>query len=205
MSSNSLSSAPDDSAVRGASHIHPAPVIPGQPDMWVLVMIEALTFSAYFVVYTVWYRFKPAMFLQSQAQLDLRLGVVNTLIMLTSSWSIARCVGETRAGRHRAALTYLWITAGAGVLFSVLKVNEWRTMAGQGFGFETNLFFSFYYFLTGMHLLHVLVGLIMLGVVFHQLTSPARRSRELVETGATFWHMVDFLWVIIFTLLYVMR
>jgi len=183
---------------------HP-PVIPGQPDMWVLVMIEAVTFSAYFVVYTIYYKLNPNLFLQSQSQLNLPLGVINTLVMLTSSWSIARCVERTRAGCYRAALRYLWLTGLAGILFSVLKLNEWASIAGRGFGFATNEFFSFYYFLTGMHLLHVLVGFIMLGVVFYQLKSPARRSQELVETGATFWHMVDFLWVIIFALLYVMR
>lgn len=178
---------------------------PGQPDMWVLVMIEALTFSAYFVVYTVCYRNEPDLFLQSQSRLDLILGVINTLILLTSSWSIARCVERSRAGDWQAALASLWLTAGGGLLFCTLKFYEWSVEMGQGFTFTTNRFFSFYYFLTGMHLLHVLVGFIALGVIHYQLRSPARRSQELVETGATFWHMVDFLWVIIFALLYVMR
>ena len=71
--------------------------------------------------------------------------------------------------------------------------------------FSTNDFFSYYYFFTGVHLLHVFVGFIALGVVYYQLSSPTRRSQELIETGATYWHLVDFLWVIIFTLLYVMR
>lgn len=181
------------------------PVTPGQPDMWVLVMIEAFTFSAYFVVYTVCYRNEPDLFLQSQSRLDLALGVINTLILLTSSWSIARCVERSRTGDWQAALASLWLTAGAGLLFCALKFHEWSVEIGQGFTFTTNRFFSFYYFLTGMHLLHVLVGFIALGVIHHQLRSPARRSQELVETGATFWHMVDFLWVIIFALLYVMR
>ena len=56
-----------------------------------------------------------------------------------------------------------------------------------------------------MHLLHVLVGFIALGVVQYQIASPARRSQERIETGATYWHLVDLLWVIIFALLYVMR
>ena len=75
----------------------------------------------------------------------------------------------------------------------------------EGFEFSTNEFFSFYYFLTGIHVLHVLIGFVVLGVVVYQLWSPERRSQEIVETGATYWHMVDFLWVIIFALLYVMR
>lgn len=180
-------------------------VTPGQSDMWVLVMIEAATFSAYFVVYTIWYRWYPDLFLRSQAHLDLAFGVVNTVILLTSSWAIARCVERSRAGDYRAALASAWFTVGGGLLFSALKLYEWSVEIGKGFTFETDMFFAFYYFLTGMHLLHVLVGFIALGVIIHQLKSPARRSQELIEMGATYWHMVDFLWVIIFALLYVMR
>ena len=178
---------------------------PGQPDMWVLVMIEAATFSAYFVVYTLCFRDDPALFLRGQAQLSLGLGVINTLVMLTSSWSIARCVERARAGEWHAALGNLWLTAAGGLMFCALKIGEWVHVLGKGFGFSTDRFFSFYYFLTAMHLLHVLVGFIALGVVWWQLREPLRRDLELVETGATFWHMVDFLWVIIFALLYVMR
>lgn len=183
----------------------PAITTPGQPDMWVLVMIEAMTFSAYFVVYTLCYRDQPTLFLQSQAHLDLAFGAINTLILLTSSWSIARCVERARVGDWASAKSALWLTAAGGVVFCALKLYEWSIEIGQGFSFGTNRFFSFYYFLTGIHLLHVLVGFIALGVIHWQLASPKRRSQELIETGATYWHLVDFLWVIIFALLYVMR
>jgi nitric oxide reductase NorE protein len=190
---------PTDAAAHGKA------VTPGQPDMWVLVMIEAMTFSAYFVVYTIYYKRSPALFLEAQGHLNLAFGVLNTLILLTSSLSIARCVERSRSGDYRTALGNLYVTVFGGLLFTGLKLYEWSVEIGKGFTFSSNQFFSFYFFLTGMHLLHVLVGFIALGVVFYQLESPARRSQELIETGATFWHMVDFLWVIIFALLYVMR
>lgn len=179
--------------------------MPGQPDMWILIMIEALTFSAYFVVYTIDYKLASDLFLESQAQLDLTFGTINTLILLTSSWSIARCVQQSRAGNYSAALRDCWLTVGGGLIFIALKLYEWSVEMNKGLTLTTNEFFTYYYFLTGMHLLHVMVGFIALGVVIYQLKSPARRSQEIVETGATYWHMVDFLWVIIFALLYVMR
>lgn len=182
-----------------------APAIPGQPDMWVLVMIEALTFSAYFVVYTVFYKRSPELFLQSQAHLNLPFGVFNTVVLLTSSWSIARCVERSRAGDYGAALRNVYLTMAGGVLFTALKLYEWSAEISNGYTFTTDAFFSFYYFLTAMHLLHVVVGFIALSVVIYQLRSPQRRSQEIIETGATYWHMVDFLWVIIFALIYVMR
>lgn len=178
---------------------------PGQPDMWVLVMVEALTFSAYFVVYVIYRMRHPELFLESQAHLSRELGVAETLILLTSSWSIARCVQRARAGEYRGALVSVGLTILLGLLFAGAKLYEWSLKVGQGLNFSTNQFFSFYYFLTGMHLLHVLVGFVVLGVVVYQLWSPQRRSQEIIETGATYWHMVDFLWMIIFALLYLMR
>jgi nitric oxide reductase NorE protein len=179
--------------------------MPGQGAMWVLVMIEAMTFSAYFVVYAVYFRWSPEAFLKAQSELNLSFGVLNTIILLTSSWSMATCVQLARGGHYRAAIRNCLLTTLGGVVFTVLKLYEWSIEIGKGMYFSTNEFFSYYYFLTGMHLLHVFVGFIALGVVYYQLQSPARRSQELIETGATYWHLVDFLWVIIFTLLYVMR
>lgn len=179
--------------------------MPGQGAMWALVMIEAMTFSAYFVVYTLYYKWNSAEFLAAQSELSLGFGVLNTLILLTSSWSIALCVQNAREGNYNAATRNCLLTVLGGVVFSILKLYEWSIEIGKGMHFSTNEFFSYYYFFTGMHLLHVLVGFIALGVVYYQLSSPSRRSQELIETGATYWHLVDFLWVIIFTLLYVMR
>jgi nitric oxide reductase NorE protein len=92
-----------------------------------------------------------------------------------------------------------------GFVFLVSKVLEWAAKLDEGFGFTTDEFFSFYYFLTAIHFLHLLIGFVALGIAVHQLSSPARRSQEIIETCATYWHTIDFLWVVIFALLYVMR
>jgi nitric oxide reductase NorE protein len=179
--------------------------VPGQPDMWAFVLFEALVFTAYFVVYVVCRTRSLDLFLQSQAQLDLRVGVFNTLVLLASSWSVARCVQAARECSFRAALANALLTALFGAVFLVSKVVEWAAKIGEGFGFTTDEFFSFYYFLTGIHFLHLLIGFVALGIAVHQLRSPTRRSQEIIETCATYWHTIDFLWVLIFALLYVMR
>jgi nitric oxide reductase NorE protein len=179
--------------------------VPGQPDMWALVFFEAFLFTAYFTVYMLCRVQNSELYLQSQAKLDPRWGVFNTLVMLTSSYSIARCVQTAREGAHSAALKNVFLTFLLGIVFVGLKVFEWSAEIQRGLTFTTNEFFSFYYFLTAIHFIHLLVGFVVLGVVIYQLWSPARRSREIVETGATYWHLVDFLWVIIFALLYLMR
>lgn len=179
--------------------------VPGQPDMWVFVFIESFLFTAYFAVYVLCRTQNVALYLESQSHLDLRLGALNTLILLTSSWSMARCVHAARGGSYEAARKNAYLTMFFGVAFLVSKVVEWTTEVGRGFTYDTNEFFSFYYFLTGLHFLHLLIGFVFLGIVVHQLWSPARRSQELIETSSTYWHTIDFLWVLIFALLYVMR
>jgi nitric oxide reductase NorE protein len=185
--------------------VDPARVVPGQPDMWAFVLFEAVLFTAYFTVYIICRTRSVDLFLQSQVHLDLRVGGFNTLVLLASSWSVARCVQAARERSFRAALTNAFLTALFGFVFLVSKVLEWGREIDKGFTFTTNEFFSFYYFLTGLHFLHLLIGFVFLGIVVYQLWSPARRSQELVETGATYWHTIDFLWIVIFALLYVMR
>jgi nitric oxide reductase NorE protein len=183
----------------------PKRAVPGQPDMWLFVLFEALLFTGYFSVYLALRTQNEELFLQSQADLDLRVGVFNTVVLLTSSWAIARCVRAARAGAHRSALTYAFVTVGFGVVFVISKVLEWIREVGLGNTFTSDEFFQHYFFLTSLHCIHVLIGFIVLGVVIYQLWSPARRSQQLVETGATYWHTVDFLWVLIFAMLYVVR
>jgi nitric oxide reductase NorE protein len=182
-----------------------AKFVPGQPDMWAFVLFETAVFGGYFGVYMFNRGHRPEAFLPYQAHLDLRFGVFNTIVLLLSSWAIARCVQAARAADYGKALTDARLTALFGVVFLVSKVSEWVHYVNQGNGVLSNEFFNYYFFLTGIHCLHLLIGFVVLGVVIHQLRSPARRSQELVETGATYWHTVDFLWVLIFALLYVVR
>jgi nitric oxide reductase NorE protein len=182
-----------------------ARAVPGQPDMWAFVLFETLVFTAYFGFYLFSRGRNPELFLHAQAQLDLRVGVFNTLVLLLSSWSVARCVQSARAGAYRAALRDVFITAAFAAVFLSVKVFEWARLVRTGSGFDSNDFFNYYFFLTGIHFVHLLIGFVVLGVIVYQLRSPARRSQELVETCATYWHTVDFLWVLIFALLYVVR
>jgi nitric oxide reductase NorE protein len=179
--------------------------VPGQPDMWAFVLFETLVFTAYFGFYLFFRARSPELFLHAQAHLDLRIGDFNTLVLLLSSWSVARCVQSARAGAYRAALRDVFLTAAFAAVFLFLKVFEWVRLVRTGNGFDSNDFFTYYFFLTGIHFVHLLIGFVVLGVIVYQLCSPARRSQQIVETCATYWHTVDFLWVLIFALLYVVR
>lgn len=185
-----------------------ATFVPGQPDMWAFVLFESLIFTGYFGFYLFYRTRSPGLFLSSQEHLDLRIGVLNTLVLLLSSWSVARCVQSARAGAYRAALRDVLATAAFAAVFLSLKVFEWSRLVHAGNGLDSNDFFGYYFFLTGIHFVHLLIGFVVLGVIGYRLLGARRGtadSQTLIETCATYWHTVDFLWVLIFALLYVVR
>jgi nitric oxide reductase NorE protein len=183
----------------------PGPHLPSNKDMWVFVLGDFVIFGSYFIIFMIYRNQEREMFLESQQHLSLNIGVLNTLVLLASSWFVARTVQLTRVGEYGRAMKLTVGGAICGVAFMLIKAYEWSSKIAQGFTFPSNDFFMFYYMLTGVHLLHVALGLVFLGVVYFELRNPKYRRVSMVETGATYWHMVDLLWVVIFALVYVMR
>ena len=179
--------------------------MPGDAAMWVMVLGDFVFFGAYFIIFMIHRSMAPDLYLQSQQHLNLTVGVVNTLVLLTSSWFVARSVQTARAGDHEGALRLTCLGGACGVLFIAIKAYEWSAKIGAGYTMPSNEFFLFYYMLTGVHLFHVGLGLLILGIVVRELRNPRKRRMSMVESGATYWHMVDLLWIVIFGLLYVMR
>jgi nitric oxide reductase NorE protein len=177
----------------------------GEMSMWVFVLGDLVIFGVYFIIFMVERTQQRDVFLESQQHLSQNIGVVNTLVLLASSWFIARAVLAARVGEHVRAIRLTTMAGACGVLFILVKVVEWTEEIRGGFTLPTNDFFAFYFVLTGVHLLHVLMGLVVVGIVLRELRTPALRRVTVVETGAVYWHMVDLIWVIVFALLYVMR
>jgi nitric oxide reductase NorE protein len=178
---------------------------PGDPDMWVFVVVESLVFTSYFCVYLYARAQHEQAFLQAQSSLTMWLGVVDTIVLLTSSWAMARCVQRTRAGDYEAARRSGRAATGFGVTFLALKVAEWVHLIRGGHTFTSSAFMQHYFFLTSIHAVHLVIGFVALGVLLRQLSDPRRRSHQTIETCATYWHTVDLYWVVIFALLYVVR
>lgn len=179
--------------------------IPGESSMWFFVIGDLIIFGGYFLAY-VWYRGQqPEVFLAGQARVNLGIGVANTIVLLTSSLFVALGTAAARAARTAEALRLFVIALILGAAFPVLKLSEYvpEILAGNTPG--TNLFFMYYFVMTGLHLCHVMLGLVILSFVIGDLNGSAAPRMSLIETGATYWHMVDVLWIVLFALLYVMR
>ena len=179
--------------------------VPGETDMWFFVVFETLVFTAYLGVYLYFRTQHERAFLEAQSALDLPLGIIDTTVLLTSSWAIARCVQHMRAGRHQLARRLALLTVGLGCIFMVLKVVEWVRLINEGHTFTSSEFMQYFFFLTGMHAIHLLIGFAALGILLYQLADPRRRSLGTIETCATYWHTVDLFWVLIFAMLYIVR
>jgi nitric oxide reductase NorE protein len=179
--------------------------LPGDVHMWVMVLGDLIIFGAYFIMFMIFRAMHPQEFLASEEHLNINIGVLNTLVLLASSWFIARSVQAARADEHAQALRLTYVGGLCGAAFIAIKAYEWTTKIAQGFTISSNDFFMYYYTLTGAHVFHVSLGLVILGITVRELRNPRRRRAFMVEAGATYWHMVDLLWIVIFALLYVMR
>ncbi len=173
--------------------------LPGNPLMWVLIISELLVFGIFLLGFATARHLNPALFHAGQAELDVRLGGLNTAILVTSGWCAAKAVRVRHLGARRAARRWL---AGAGLLglaFLAVKATEWAGEAAHGHGLDGDTFFTLFYLMTGFHAAHVVMGLVVLGIV------GIHDSLENLETGAAFWHMVDLIWIILFPTLYLTR
>lgn len=191
------------SATTSADDINPR--YPGEAGMWFFILGDLLIFGVYFLAYVLYRNQHLPEFLHSQQLLDQTLGVLNTVILLTSSLLVALATEAVRLNKKQQGGRLLLFAIVLGSLFPVLKLAEWipKILAGHTPG--ENLFFMFYYVMTGLHLIHVLAGLTILGFMLRELKYAATPKLQFIETGGIYWHMVDVLWLFLLAVFYLMR
>ncbi|MES2492821.1 MAG: cytochrome c oxidase subunit 3 [Pseudomonadota bacterium] len=183
---------------------HPARDQPGTEGIWTFVFIDMIVFSLIFLVFLSEKWRVPAVFNAGYVHLDFKFGLANTLVLLTSSLFMAKAVEAARHADGARVRARLALCMGCGALFGLNKVIEYQAKIAAGLNPATDSFFSFYYFVTGAHFLHVLGGLVFVGHCFARARSDAGNPdylRKLENTGL-FWHFVDLLWLFIFPLFY---
>jgi nitric oxide reductase NorE protein len=176
--------------------------------VWVLIGGDTLVFSLLFVTYLTYRNASLAMYDRGQRLLDLPLGFLNTILLLSSSWCVAQGVRAARGNHLQPASIFIGLGFVCGVGFVAIKAVEYHEKFAAGIDIGTNEFFMFYFVLTGIHLLHVLVGLGVLAGLRYKIRSQVHmsdRDMAIIESGATFWHLVDVLWIVLFALLYLTR
>lgn len=186
--------------------VQPVRRITGDAIIWVMILGDMTNFMVGFAYYGSLRNEALALFRQSQQSLNTSIGAANSLIMLLSSWFMVLALNEARKGQRRQASNLVLATLACGLLFTALKAWEFASKAEQGIHFLTNDFFTLYYTLTGLHFTHVVVGTVVLACFAYTLRQDNWNDRKLfyLETSAIYWHMVDLLWIVIFTLIYLL-
>ena len=193
-----------------AEHQHSA----SQLGMWVFIAQEILFFGGLFLVYTV-YRFSyPQAFAQASHHLDVTLGCFNTAVLIGSSLTMALAVHGAQLGRRWTQVVFLILTIVLGSIFLGVKTIEYghkfheHLVPGASFVFEgdfhAQIFFSLYFVMTGLHALHMIIGIAILSVLVWQAFRGAYDSHYYspVELTGLYWHFVDIIWIFLFPLLY---
>ena len=182
--------------------------------MWLFILSELLLFGGMFILYSA-YRYKnPVDFHHASRELDVILGTFNTIILLTSSLSMAASIAAIQRGQRKLSMVLLMATMALGLLFLSNKGLEWGTKIEHGIYPNSPtllarakgeiLFFGLYYVMTGLHGLHVLIGVcILCGMLILMAKDRINQIRFVpLENAGLYWHLVDMIWIFLYPLFY---
>jgi nitric oxide reductase NorE protein len=181
--------------------------LPGVDGVWVFIGADSVIFAILFLSFMQDRLKNPAIFEASRQTLNMHLGGIDTLILLTSSWSVALAVQAMKRDQIDREPRLLLGGAVTGLMFVVSKSIEYFHKFAAGITPGTNPFYMWYFTLTGIHLIHVVVGTSLLTYLWVR----SRRGtydhlhKAVPESVASYWHLVDLLWVVLFPLLYLMK
>lgn len=182
--------------------------IPGDSGVWFFIIADMCAFAVFFLVFMAGRAQAPQVYETSRTMLDLRFGLANTLILLTSGAFMAQAAREAQKAQWQRARLMMIATLVTGLPFGVSKAMEWQAKLAHGVGLTTNEFFTYYFIFTGVHFLHFVIGIVVLLVLIRMAEKPGvaedKRLRW-IESGGAYWHMVDLLWIVLFAMLYLMR
>jgi len=172
---------------------------PGGILLWIIIFLELITFGMALVALVFSAKDNLQLFHESSLHLNRTFGTINTIFLLASGFFVANAVNNYKVNNFNKASFQFKIGMLGGLLFIVFKSFEYYAKIEAGFLLDTNIFYTFYWLLTGFHVLHVMVGLVILFIINRNITNT---SVEDVEAAATFWHMCDLIWLLLFPVLY---
>jgi len=184
--------------------------------MWVFLLTEILMFGGLFCAYVIFRAWYPEMFINAHKMLNVNMGALNTVVLITSSLTMALAIHSIQTGKKKLTTNYLIATVLLAGVFLVVKYFEYShkihlgQLPGEFYSYggvdanNPHIFFSLYFMMTGLHGIHVVGGIIMIVWLIIQ-TNKGRFSAEYyspVENVRLFWHLVDLIWIFLFPLFY---
>jgi cytochrome c oxidase subunit 3 len=183
--------------------------------MWLFIFTELMLFGGLFLIYTIYRYLNPEAFHLAAHELNRTIGALNTILLLVSSMTIAMSTTTLQLKKKGATIGLLAITIIIGIVFLINKYFEWGVKFEHGiwpgsehllndFGQGEILFFGLYFVMTGLHALHIIIGLIFIlfAVVRIQKGTVNENRAALLENAGLYWHLVDLIWIFLFPLFY---
>jgi len=182
--------------------------------MWLFIFTELLLFGGLFLVYSVFRAEYPANFHEGSLELSVTIGAINTIALLFSSMTIAMALSAIQKNNRILSMRLIAVTLLMATIFLFNKYLEWSMKFEHGLypgsplmpHLERGdlLFFSLYFFMTGLHALHIIVGMVLLTMCYFKIKKGTLNFQKYIhlENGALYWHLVDLIWIFLFPLLY---
>jgi len=182
--------------------------------MWLFIFTELLLFGGLFLVYSVFRAEYPANFHEGSLELSVTIGAINTIALLFSSMTIAMALSAIQKNNRILSMRLIAVTLLMATIFLFNKYLEWSMKFEHGLypgsplmpHLERGdlLFFSLYFFMTGLHALHIIVGMVLLTMCYFKIKNGTLNFQKYIhlENGALYWHLVDLIWIFLFPLLY---
>jgi len=171
--------------------------------MWIFLSSEVMLFAGFIGSFVNLRSANLVMMNEAAALLNRPLGTLNTFILITSSFTMALAVGAMHKGNRARVKVGMLLTILLGLCFCVVKSIEYHEKFSHHLTPHTNLLFSFYFVMTGLHALHVIVGIVLLSIILIGVWRNAPRADAVVvENGGLYWHFVDIVWIFLFPLFY---
>jgi nitric oxide reductase NorE protein len=179
--------------------------VPGEAGIWIFILGDMTLYGVLFASFMSARSKDPALFDRSATTLHTTFGAINTFLLLTSSLAVALAVRAVRerimTNRAPMLIGVAWV---CGFGFVLNKYLEYSALIRAGHQPGKNVFYEYYYVLTGIHLTHLMAGMVVLVVIRRISRKKDLQAKDVraIETGASFWHVVDLLWMVLFPLLY---
>ncbi len=182
--------------------------------MWLFLYSEIILFGGLFVLYAVYFYKYPEFFSEGGKELNRVIGAANTIVLLVSSFTVAASITAIQRKAKKQAIAFLVFSILCGIIFLVNKYFEWGAKIHHDIypNSETlvsgepglNIFFGLYYVITGLHGLHVIVGMTLLSIslILVMAGKVTESSYSMLENSGLYWHLVDLIWIFVFPLFY---
>jgi nitric oxide reductase NorE protein len=179
---------------------------PGGILIWIIVFIEIITFGMAIVAFQISKQNDPTVFKQGAEQLNTTIGTINTIVLLISGYFMASAVNAIKNQKINVCNRLISLTISGGAAFITFKSIEYYQKIENNLLPDENIFYTYYWFITLFHLIHVIIGIIILFIIKKNLKKiPTEEDRENLEASAVFWHMCDLIWLLIFPIIYLIK